>query len=429
MTQRSLADWLSYLEQLHPTAIDMGLERSREVARRLGLGRPAKRVVTVTGTNGKGSTCALLAELLREQGLSVGVYSSPHLLRYNERVRIDGIEAGDAQLCDAFSAVEAARGEISLTYFEMGTLAAFWLFERAGLDFAVLEVGLGGRLDAVNLIDADLALITGIGLDHADWLGDTRESVAFEKAGILRAGKPALCGDLDPPQPLLEQVAALGAPLYLRGRDYDLALADHGWHWRGLAADGQALALHDLPLLGLPMENAALALQAYALLELPWQAERLAEALRRARVTGRLDRRDLSWNGQPRQLLLDVGHNPQAAQYLAQRLRAAAPRGRYLAVFGLLADKDLDGVLEPLTGLVQDWAVAPLPTPRSRPAAELEAALILRQVPASSHADIAAALDAQCAKATADDVILLFGSFYSVAEGLEWLARRTDKGE
>ena len=162
MTQRSLADWLSYLEQLHPTAIDMGLERSREVARRLGLGRPAKRVVTVTGTNGKGSTCALLAELLREQGLSVGVYSSPHLLRYNERVRIDGIEAGDAQLCDAFSAVEAARGEISLTYFEMGTLAAFWLFERAGLDFAVLEVGLGGRLDAVNLIDADLALITSM---------------------------------------------------------------------------------------------------------------------------------------------------------------------------------------------------------------------------------------------------------------------------
>lgn len=283
MTQRSLADWLSYLEQLHPTAIDMGLERSREVARRLGLGRPAKRVVTVTGTNGKGSTCALLAELLREQGLSVGVYSSPHLLRYNERVRIDGVEAGDAQLCDAFSAVEAARGEISLTYFEMGTLAAFWLFERAGLDFAVLEVGLGGRLDAVNLIDADLALITSIGLDHAEWLGDTRESVAFEKAGILRAGKPALCGDLDPPQPLLEQVTALGAPLYLRGRDYDLALADHGWHWRGLAADGQALALHDLPLLGLPMENAALALQAYALLELPWQAERLAEALRRTR--------------------------------------------------------------------------------------------------------------------------------------------------
>ncbi|MBH8661389.1 bifunctional tetrahydrofolate synthase/dihydrofolate synthase, partial [Pseudomonas aeruginosa] len=372
MTQRSLADWLSYLEQLHPTAIDMGLERSREVARRLGLGRPAKRVVTVTGTNGKGSTCALLAELLREQGLSVGVYSSPHLLRYNERVRIDGIEAGDAQLCDAFSAVEAARGEISLTYFEMGTLAAFWLFERAGLDFAVLEVGLGGRLDAVNLIDADLALITSIGLDHAEWLGDTRESVAFEKAGILRAGKPALCGDLDPPQPLLEQVAALGAPLYLRGRDYDLALADHGWHWRGLAADGQALALHDLPLLELPMENAALALQAYALLELPWQAERLAEALRRTRVTGRLDRRDLSWSGQPRQLLLDVGHNPQAARYLAQRLRAAAPRGRYLAVFGLLADKDLDGVLEPLTGLVQDWAVAPLPTPRSRPAAPPE---------------------------------------------------------
>lgn len=263
-------------------------------------------------------------------------------------MRIDGVEAGDAQLCDAFSAVEAARGEISLTYFEMGTLAAFWLFERAGLDFAVLEVGLGGRLDAVNLIDADLALITSIGLDHADWLGDTRESVAFEKAGILRAGKPALCGDLDPPQPLLEQVAALGAPLYLRGRDYDLALADHGWHWRGLAADGQALALHDLPLLGLPMENAALALQAYALLELPWQAERLAEALRRTRVTGRLDRRDLSWNGQPRQA--PAGRRAQSP---GRPVPGATPACRS-------ATRTLPGGLRPAGGQRPGWRTGTL---------------------------------------------------------------------
>lgn len=421
MSQRSLADWLGYLEQLHPSAIDMGLERSREVAVRLGLGRPAPRVITVTGTNGKGSTCAFLAELLGEQGLKVGVYSSPHLLRYNERVQIEGREASDEALCEAFAAVEAARGEISLTYFEMGTLAAFWLFERAGLDAVVLEVGLGGRLDAVNLIDADVAVVTSIGLDHADWLGDTRESVAFEKAGIFRAGKPAVCGDLEPPQPLLDQARALGAPLLLRGRDFDLAIGEHDWHWHGRGADRTPLRLHHLSLLDLPMENAALALQVYALLELPWQPERLLAALLRTRVTGRLDSRVANWKGEPRHLLLDVGHNPHAAEYLARRLATRPLSGRRLAVFGLLADKDLGGVLEPLLGLVQDWAVAPLPTPRSRPAEELQSALSARGAQVSVHADIAAALEAQCAKATADDEILVFGSFYSVADALGWL--------
>ncbi|HAB85160.1 MAG TPA: bifunctional tetrahydrofolate synthase/dihydrofolate synthase, partial [Pseudomonas sp.] len=191
MTSRSLANWLAYLEQLHPTAIDMGLDRVRAVAARMAMTRPAPLVVTVTGTNGKGSTCAFIASLLNAQGLKIGSYSSPHLLRYNERVLLSGREASDAELCEAFAVVEAARGEISLTYFEMGTLAAFWLFERAGLDAVVLEVGLGGRLDAVNVVDADLAVITNIGLDHADWLGNSRESVAYEKAGILREGKPA----------------------------------------------------------------------------------------------------------------------------------------------------------------------------------------------------------------------------------------------
>ena len=224
MTERSLGQWLAYLEGLHPAAIDMGLERCREVAQRLGLGRPAERVVTVTGTNGKGSTCAFIAALMQDREMKVGVYASPHLLRYNERVLIDGRQATDAQLCEAFSAVEAARGETTLTYFEMGTLAAFWLFQRAELDAVVLEVGLGGRLDAVNLVDADVAVVTSIGLDHAEYLGDTRESVAFEKAGILRTGKPALCGDIDPPQPLLEQVAALDCPFYQRGRDYDFSV-------------------------------------------------------------------------------------------------------------------------------------------------------------------------------------------------------------
>lgn len=423
MTERSLADWLAYLEQLHPVAIDMGLERSAAVAQRLALTRPAPRVISVTGTNGKGSTCAFLAALLQEQGLRVGVYSSPHLLRYNERVQIAGAEASDALLCEAFAAVEAARGEISLTYFEMGTLAAFWLFRRAALDAVVLEVGLGGRLDAVNLVDADLALVTSIGLDHADWLGDTRESVAFEKAGILRPGKPALCGDLDPPQPLLDRVALLAAPFFLRGRDYDLSVDGQGWSWRGLNGRGEVLRLERLPLLDLPMENAALALQAYALLDLPWQAERIAAALSQTRMTGRLDRRTLNWQGKPLTLLLDVGHNPHAAEYLAQRLASQPLAGKRLAVFGLLADKDLPGVVRPLLGEVSHWAVAPLPTSRTRPAAELQAHLYNCAAQVIAYADVQSALQAQCAGASAGDEILLFGSFYCVAEALDWLAR------
>ncbi|VVO04578.1 Dihydrofolate synthase/folylpolyglutamate synthase [Pseudomonas fluorescens] len=425
MTQRTLGEWLAYLEQLHPSAIDMGLERSQQVAARLGLGRPAPRVITVTGTNGKGSTCAFVAALLQAQGLKVGVYSSPHLLRYNERVQLNGVEATDEQLCEAFAALDAGRGDTSLTYFEMGTLAAFWLFEREQLDAVVLEVGLGGRLDTVNVVDADLALITSIGVDHTDYLGDTRESVAYEKAGILRPGKPALCGDLDPPHTLLDKVRELDCPFFLRGRDFSLDVADDHWSWRGIDARGLGVELHGLQLLNLPMENAALALQAYLLLDLPWNAGQIADTLQRTRVVGRLDRRAFEWQGKRLDLLLDVGHNPHAAQYLARRLASHVPKGRRLAVFGLLSDKDLEGVVAPLLSSVQAWAVAPLDTPRSRSADDVQALLQNLGATVTSHASVIAALEAQCAVATAEDEILLFGSFYCVAEALEWLARRS----
>lgn len=428
MTSRSLADWLAYLEQLHPTAIDMGLDRVRAVAARMAMTRPAPLVVTVTGTNGKGSTCAFIASLLNAQGLKIGSYSSPHLLRYNERVLLSGREASDAELCEAFAVVEAARGEISLTYFEMGTLAAFWLFERAGLDAVVLEVGLGGRLDAVNIVDADLAVITNIGLDHADWLGNSRESVAYEKAGILREGKPALCGDLDPPQPLLDHANSLSAPLLLRGRDFDLAMGARDWHWRGVDAAGAPLELHGLPLLTLPMENAALALQAYAMLGLPWDPARLARALLQTRVVGRLDSRQVVWNGRRIALLLDVGHNPHAAAFLAQRLEQRPVVGTRRAVFGLLADKDLTGVLDALAPSISDWAVAPLPTPRTQSATQLAQALLERGASVSEYATIEQALDAQCARAESVDEILVFGSFYCVAAALEWLEQQVGDG-
>ncbi|HEX8595222.1 MAG TPA: bifunctional tetrahydrofolate synthase/dihydrofolate synthase [Pseudomonas sp.] len=423
MTPGTLGDWLAYLEQLHPSAIDMGLGRSQQVARQLGLTRPAPRVITVTGTNGKGSTCAFLAALLQAQGLKVGVYSSPHLLRYNERVQVQGVEATDIELCDAFAAVEAARGDVTLTYFEMGTLAAFWLFEQAGLDVAVLEVGLGGRLDAVNLIDADLAVVTSIGIDHADWLGDTRESVAFEKAGIFREDRPAVCGDLDPPKPLLDQAYALNCSLSLRGREFDVSITDRNWKWSGRDVGGQLVELRDLPLLDLPMENAGLALQAYLLLGLDWEPEVIRAALVGTRIIGRLDRRSFNWHGRHLQLLLDVGHNPHAAQFLARRMAQRPVAGKRLAVFGLLADKELEGVVAELVGSIEKWAVAPLPTSRSRPASDLQVALQNLGAKVTSYQSVALALEAQCAHATADDEILLFGSFYCVAEALEWLTR------
>lgn len=426
MTQRSLADWLAYLEQLHPSAIDMGLERVRQVAGRLQLQRPAAKVITVTGTNGKGSTCAFLAELLLAEGLRVGVYSSPHLLRYNERVVIDREPATDAELCMAFAAVESARADISLTYFEMGTLAAFWLFQRAGLDVAVLEVGLGGRLDAVNLLDADLALVTSIGLDHAEWLGNTRESVAFEKAGIFRNGRPVICGEIDPPDTLLQQAAQLDAPVYLRGRDFDLAVGSDNWHWRGVDQDGSPLELHDLPLLDLPMENAALALQAFILLGLAWSPERCSSALQRTVLHGRCERRRLQYQGKKLTLVLDVGHNPHAADFVAGRLRARPIAGRRLAVFGILADKDLAGVVAAIHQVIDHWAVAPLATVRTRTADELSAELAESGELAEQCATITLALEAQCERARDGDEILVFGSFYCVAEALAWLAQRGD---
>ncbi|TDV70512.1 bifunctional tetrahydrofolate synthase/dihydrofolate synthase [Pseudomonas sp. LP_7_YM] len=422
MTARSLSEWLGYLEQLHPSAIDMGLERSRQVALQMGLRRPAPRVITVTGTNGKGSTCTFVASLLKGQGLKVGVYSSPHLVRYNERVQVQGVEATDQQLCEAFAIVERARGDISLTYFEVGTLAAFWLFEQAALDAVVLEVGLGGRLDAVNLIDTDMALVTSIGVDHPEWLGNSRESVALEKAGIFREGRPAVCGDIDPPIPLLDQAQALNCPLSIRGADFDLTIGATSWNWFGTDARGERVELLDLPLLDLPMQNAALALQAYLLLDLPWQDVPLRQALLGTRVPGRLDRRFFEWQGKSLHILLDVGHNPHAASFLAQRLHQRPVSGKRLAVFGLLNDKDLDGVLAELHDCFCRWAVAPLPTPRSRSGQDIAQALQNLGAVVTSYGSVVLALEAQCAQATADDEIVLFGSFYCVAEALEWLA-------
>lgn len=427
MSERTLDQWLSWLEQLHPSEIELGLQRIRDVAERLQLPKPARQVVTVTGTNGKGSTCAYLAALCRARGMTVGVYSSPHFLHYNERIQINDEMAGDDRICQAFAAIEAVRGDTSLTYFEMGTLAALWIFSRQPLDVVILEVGLGGRLDAVNIVDPDVAVVTGIALDHADWLGHTREDVAREKAGIFRSGVPAVCGDLQPPQSLLDHAASLGTPLKLRGRDFDLALGDHCWHWHGQGGQGQALTLNDMPLPALPVENAAVALQAFALLGYGLDAG-TGHTLQQARLTGRLQVVRVDVADGSRTLILDVAHNPQAAAYVAGWLQQRPLLGQRYAVFGALADKDVDGVLAAMHGQFAGWDIAALPSPRSFSLEQLQQHLQQAGEPWHSHGDIRSALAARLADSSPQDEILVFGSFFTVAQALELLHELQPQG-
>lgn len=422
MNVYSLNDWLTHLEQLHPSAIDMGLDRLRQVANNLKLSRPAPLVITVTGTNGKGSTCAFIAALLTSQGLNVGCYNSPHLLNYEERISINTHYVTEKMLCDAFTQIEQARNETSLTFFEFGTLAAFLLFEQAQLDAVVLEVGLGGRLDAVNLIDADISVITSIGIDHQEYLGTTREAVAFEKAGIFRSHKPVVCGDPAPPITLIEQAQLKHCPLFIRNKDFDFQKETQNWHWQGLDLEGNLCQLNALPPLTLPIENAALALQVFALLDFPLEHTTIADTLTKVNVRGRFERHRIHWHGKTVNLLLDVGHNPHAANYLASYLASDTLAGDRYAVFGLLQDKDLLGVIAPLLPYISDWAVSALNTPRTNTAESLSIALQSNSAKVSTCSSITDALELQCNKAMEEDEILVFGSFYVVAEALTWLA-------
>ena len=415
----SLNDWLIRLERLHPTAIELGLDRVRRVAGALGL-NPNCPVLTVGGTNGKGSTCATLEAIFLAAGYSTGLYTSPHLLRYNERVRIAGHEAGDAELVAAFEAIESARGETSLTYFEFGTLAAMLLFIRAGVDVVILEVGLGGRLDAVNLWDADVALVTSVDLDHQDYLGDTREAIGFEKAGIFRAGRPALCADPNPPASLLQHAQAIAADLRCIGLDFRYARAGASWTWQGRHA-----ACQDLPLPAMAgayqLRNAAAALAALEAVsgQLPVNVEAIRHGLRQARVPGRFQT-----IGSAPDLIVDVAHNPEAARALASALDDAPAAGRTLAVIGMLADKDARGVIEALRGRVDAWWACTPDSPRARDAASL-AATIRHCLPGADVNLAATPVDALAAARSAareGDRILAFGSFTTVAAVLDHAA-------
>ncbi|NIK43137.1 bifunctional tetrahydrofolate synthase/dihydrofolate synthase [Xanthomonas arboricola] len=418
----SLSDWLAYIEQQHPQNIAMGLERVREVAARLQIEAPARHVIVVGGTNGKGSTVAFIEAIAQAAGWKVGSYTSPHLLRYNERVRIDGNEAGDAQLVDAFAAVEAARGQTALTYFEYGTLAALWLLQRSGLDLAVLEIGLGGRLDAVNIIDSDVAVITTVDIDHTDWLGEDREAIGTEKAGIIRAWKPVVLGEIDPPSSVLRRAYQLGANAIRAGSDYffEPIEAQHSdppqWRWRDVAV---TLEL-PMPALQAPVQlaNAAAAIAALQALPVELPDAAWAQGIANARVAGRLQRSDIDGV----QVLLDVGHNPQAARALADALGAQAHTGSTHAIYAALADKDVLGVVEAVAAQVDHWALAGLDGARGQSAQALQARLQgSAAAQAACHGDVAGALRAVLAQASPGDRVLVFGSFHTVADALSAL--------
>jgi dihydrofolate synthase / folylpolyglutamate synthase len=415
----TLAGWLAYLETLHPKLIAMGLERVRDVASRLPLA-PACPVITVTGTNGKGSTCAMLEAILRCGGYRVGLYTSPHLERYNERVRIAGEFVVDDDLLAAFDAVETARtgsandAATPLTYFEFGTLAALWLFARANLDALVLEVGLGGRLDAVNLIDADVAVVTSVDLDHMDYLGPTREDIGREKAGIFRSGRPVVCAERNPPAALTEHADSIGARLLRIGRDFDFVAEGKQWRYRG--PGGERYGLPVPALRGdYQFANASAALATLDVLRdrVPITTGAIREGLVSVELPGRFQ----VLPGRPT-IVLDVAHNPHAARVLAASLGAMGFHPETYAVFGMYADKDIGNVIGAVKPRIDHWYVAGLPGERGAPALmiieKLRAAGVA-QTAIHAFDAIGSAFRAAREAASNADRIVVFGSFLTVA--------------
>jgi dihydrofolate synthase/folylpolyglutamate synthase len=408
--QSSLDQWLEYLLAIHPSEIDMGLTRVKEVAKRLSLLALAPtKVITVAGTNGKGTSCAMLESILRQSDLTVGVYSSPHLMRYNERVRINQQDASDESLIEAFCAIEAARAEISLTFFEYATLAGLYLFKAANVDVAILEVGLGGRLDATNIIDSTAVILTSIDLDHQEYLGDTRELIGLEKAGVFRPNCTAVVGEPDLPQSVNDYANELQTNLFRVGVEFEYQVSSTNtatWHFKS-----KQHSYDDLPLPRLPLPNAA---SVVALVSQVWPTitqQQISDGLLSAQLAGRLEQ-----VSQQPLVLLDVAHNPHAARYLAKQLQAYQGR-RIVALCGMLKDKDIKAVLAQLTPQINQWNLVSLDNPRGASAALLYQALPddNSRATAVQYDDIASAWQGIQQSISKDDVVIVFGSFYTVA--------------
>jgi dihydrofolate synthase/folylpolyglutamate synthase len=415
-----LADWLSWQETLHPRAIDLGLDRLYRTLDRLGWRRPACPVITVGGTNGKGSCVALLSRILASAGYRVGAFTSPHLVDYSERITIDGREASDASLIAAFERIDAARGSDTLTFFEFNTLAALLVFETANPDAIVLEVGMGGRLDAVNVVDADVALVTSIALDHCEWLGADVETIAREKAGIFRAQRPAVFGSRAMPDSIASEARRIGADLLRLGVEFDFERAASTWTWTGASGNARLEGLPPPALFGAAQyDNASAVLQTlHSLREfLPVPRAALEDGLRTVRLAGRFQvvPGRIEW-------VLDVAHNPAAAATLAGQLRADSSARRTFAVCGILGDKDVEGIARALQGCFAGWVIAGLSGGRAIAPEAL--ADRLRQQAANviaSGSSVAEACELAERAASPGDRIVVFGSFLTVGPALQWL--------
>ena len=419
---RRLADWLAWQETLHPNAIDLGLDRLQRTLDRLAWQRPACPVITVAGTNGKGSCVALTACILRAASYRVGTFTSPHLIRYNERIVVDGVEVSDAALMSAFERIDAARGEETLTFFEFNAAAALLVFAEADLDAVVLEVGMGGRLDAVNVVDADVALVTSIDLDHCDWLGRDRETIGREKAGIFRAGRPAIFGARDMPTSIHESAQTIGADLQQLGRDFDWVRSGPRWTWRGRAGEQRDLpapALHG----EIQFDNASAVLAALEALGGSLRVPRSAieGGLQAVTLRGRFQ---VVRPGTPSGIewILDVAHNPAAARTLAAQLGARETAGRTIAVCGILGDKDIEGIVSEVRGSFDSWVIVGLQGARAlAPEALATRARNLGAQVEAVAADVVAGCQVAEALAHAGDRIVVFGSFLTVGPALGWL--------
>lgn len=419
MRFQSLDEWLEWQAQLHPSTIELGLDRVAAVWQALYPHAFPAKVITVAGTNGKGSCVAMLDAILRAAGYRVGCYTSPHLLRYNERIRINGEEAADKRICQAFERIDQARKETSLTYFEFGTLAALDIFAAEPLDIVILEVGLGGRLDAVNIIDPDVALITSIDLDHTDWLGSDRERIGLEKAGILRPGRPAVCGDPAPPLSLMQRAQQLDVPLAQLGREFHFEERGDSWEWQ---SGGRCHSKLPRPNLQgrFQLQNAAAVLKVLDWLreDCPVGREALCAGLEEVRLAGRFQ----VIPGEV-ETVLDVAHNPAAAHVLAEALQQSPCAGRTLAVFSMLADKDVVSVVEIMSPWIDGWYLGALEAERGLSKAEMQRQLSAGGVtaPYEGFEGLAKAYEAAWREAQPGDRLLVFGSFHTVAEVLDLL--------
>ena len=411
----TLPEWLTYIEALHPKSIAMGLDRVRKVAGRLKL-NALPPIISIAGTNGKGSTCAMLESIYLKAGFHVGAYVSPHLVRYNERVRVNKQEISNQDLCHAFSAVEKARGKVVLTYFEMGTLAAMWHFASSSLDVVILEVGMGGRLDAVNVFEPTCSIVTSVDLDHLDYLGDTREKIGTEKAGVYRVGKLAICGDDCPPTSVVDYAHKIGADFRLIHHDFEVTKTPRGWQYH---AGEYELLLPALALQGdFQLNNAACAICAVQNLNplLPVSLDIIGNALETVKLLGRF----YTLSEQP-EVIVDVAHNPQAAKSLAQNLDQNPCIGRTLGVFAMLADKDIAQVVSELSSRISVWYLADTENPRGAKAQDLQIHLQSQAEKGLTKCfdNVASALRSACLEVGKNDRIIVFGSFYTVADAIE----------